>query len=136
MVSGVCVLSSCCSTWACWLCDVGVVVDVSLSSGIRESMYVLLHVIHCLMMWGGLRSNWSMLGWKMSQACGGIWSLKEYRYAASSFACSVEMVSSLSCVSVAVLHRSLQRRCRCVQISTNAPEIQLRLVSVSQSEER
>ena len=136
MVSCVGVLSSGCLTGSCWLSVCECVVDVSLSSGMRESMYVLLHVIHCLMMWGGLRSNWSMLGWKMSQACGGIWSLREYRYAASSFACSVEMVSSLSCVSVAVSHRSLQRRCRCVQISTNAPEIQLRLVSVSQSEER
>ena len=30
----------------------------------------------------------------MSRACGGIWSLSAYRYAASSLACSVEIVSS------------------------------------------
>ena len=50
MVSCVGVLSSGCSTGSCWLSVCECVVDVSLSSGMRESMYVLLHVIHCLMM--------------------------------------------------------------------------------------
>ena len=50
MVSWVGVLSSGCSTGSCWLSVCECVVDVSLSSGMRESMYVLLHVIHCLIM--------------------------------------------------------------------------------------
>ena len=75
-----------------------------------NQMNCLLHCIHCLMMWVGLRRSWSMDGLNMYCLCGGSSSPIAYSFAASSLTCCSDMFSMSSCVVVAVSHRSLHRR--------------------------